>query len=136
MKDLSLSTNEFGAVAGEFVLPEGLRNGRFSIKIKSGSVETDDYFRVDEFVLPTFDLAFDEIERLYLPGDTVKISGVVRSYSSHSLSSAKALFTSVYAGDVLSEGSLKIAADGRFEILVPSSSDDWQYINTNVKIID
>lgn len=136
LKDLSLSTNEFGAVAGEFVLPEGLRNGRFSIKIKSGSVETDDYFRVDEFVLPTFDLAFDEIKRLYLPGDTVKISGVVRSYSSHSLSSAKALFTSVYAGDVLSEGSLKIAADGRFEILVPSSSDDWQYINTNVKIID
>lgn len=136
LQDLSLSTNEFGAVAGKFALPSGLKNGIFYIKVKSGLLEAFEPFRVDEFVLPTFDLTFDDIKQLYLPGDTVRVGGAVKSYSGHSLSSAKAVYTAEYAGKVLAEGSIEIAPDGRFEVVVPSSSDDWQYININVKITD
>ncbi len=86
-----LVTNEFGSISGEFVLPNGLRNGTFTLGVREqdgrhlGTV----YFRVDEFVLPTFDLSFDTRKELYLVGDQVPVSGKLESYSGHSLTGAR-----------------------------------------------
>ena len=82
----TLTTNEWGAVSGSFVLPEGLRNGRFELEAEGLGY---DWFRVDEFVLPTFELKFDSHEELYLVGDEVPVSGSLVSYSGHNLTGAR-----------------------------------------------
>ena len=86
-----LVTNEFGSVSGEFVLPKGQRNGQFTLSVreKGGSLGGSTSFRVDEFVLPSFDLRFDTREELFLVGDQIPVSGKLESYSGHSLAGAR-----------------------------------------------
>ncbi len=55
-----------------------------------GNVAGRSYLRVDEFVLPSFDLSFDKSDILYFPGDTVVVSGKVKSFSGHRLSGVSA----------------------------------------------
>lgn len=136
LKEIKLATNEFGSVSGEFALPKGLRNGMFEVKVKSGAAEYYDRIRVDEFVLPTYDLVFDNNKKLYLPGDTVTVTGKINSYSGHSLSSAKVVYTASNFGEVLSEGEIEVGNDGKFILKVPSSPEDMQYINVNIKVTD
>ena len=87
-----LVTNGFGSISGAFVLPRDLRNGNFAIIVRengSGRIGSAD-FRVDEFVLPTFDLSFDpREEKLYLEGDRIPVTGRLNSYSGHSLTGAR-----------------------------------------------
>ena len=86
VETLQGTTNEWGSVAGAFVLPSGLRNGFFALEAADiGS----DWFRVDEFVLPSFDLGFDAQEGLCLVGDTVAVCGRLVSYSGHPMSGMK-----------------------------------------------
>lgn len=137
LTSVELKTNEFGSVAGSFALPKGLRNGMFSIKVVSGPFIKSENFRVDEFILPTFELSFNNIEELYLPGDKVKVTGRVSSYSGHNLSEAKLVYETTLHNDILGGGEAKIKDDGSFEISIDSRPEqDWQYINLNVKIID
>ena len=83
----SLKTNAFGSVSGEFAIPKDLRGGYFSIHIKSGkTLYGNEYFRVDEFAIPTFDLTFEKSDKLYLVGDEVPVLGTLKSYSGHPLS--------------------------------------------------
>ena len=80
-----LKTNDWGSVSGTFAIPTGLRGGYFHIEIKDLASKM---FRVDEFVLPSFDLSFDPLTELYLPGRDVPVSGSVQSYSGHNLTGA------------------------------------------------
>lgn len=90
IEEKSFRTNDFGSFAGEFVIPKGRRNGLFKIAVANGDKEiTSRMFRVEDFVLPTFDLTFDEQESLYFAGDSVTVSGKVESLSGHSLASAR-----------------------------------------------
>ena len=112
----TLQTNEFGSVAGSFVLEPCGKGGLYTLSAVCGSqVLADRMLRVDEFVLPTYGLVWDEPERFYLAGDRVRISGTVRSYSGHSLSNASLSYTLRSNGEAVS-GVLKPDADGRFAI--------------------
>ena len=83
----SLKTNLFGSISGEFAIPKDLRGGYFSIHIKSGkTLYGSEYFRVDEFAIPTFDLTFEKSDKLFLVGDEVPVLGTLKSYSGHPLS--------------------------------------------------
>ncbi len=79
----ALTTNAWGTASGQFVLPRGLRNGYFELEVEGLASE---YFRVDEFALPSFDLRFDPLDGLFLVGDSIPVSGSALSYSGHSLS--------------------------------------------------
>ena len=126
-----LSTNEWGAVSGEFTIPEGLRGGRFRLEVVGlGS----DYFRVDEFVLPTFDLSFDPLTELYLAGSEVPVSGKVVSYSGHNLSGARVALTVSRYGDVVFEKEESLGADNRFAFQYPTSGSG--YYSVRVKVTD
>ena len=108
--------NGFGSAAGRFVLDNIERNGRhFLDVVYKGMTVGNKTVTVDEFVLPTYDLQFDEPDRLYLLGDTVTVSGVLKSFSGHSLSSATVRY-SLNINREHEEGLLEIAPDGRFEI--------------------
>lgn len=114
-------TNEFGSVSGAFSLPKGLRNGYFRLAVFSdGHILTDEHFRVDEFVLPTFTLSFDRNEKLYFPGDEVTVSGRVTGYSGHSMTGASLAVKVQRFGTVIQEMDLSPEADGSFSITFPA----------------
>ncbi|MBO4454890.1 MAG: hypothetical protein J5759_00400 [Bacteroidales bacterium] len=120
----SLKTNEFGSIEGSFELAGISRGGMFCLKLYQGGTCVDDhYVRVDEFVLPTFELTWDADNRLYLPGDVVKVSGKVTSYSGHNLGSVRAYYK-VQGED---EGELELKPDGRFSFEYQTSKSSYYY---------
>lgn len=109
-------TNAFGSVAGSFSLPTGLRNGYYRLEMSGvGS----DGFRVDEFVLPSFDLAFDPADQLCFPGDEMPVSGRLISYSGHPMSGVKLRARVTRYGDSVREETLSVDADNRFQFRFP-----------------
>ncbi len=114
--EISLSTNSFGSVAGEFPIPSGLRNGMFSIEIDGEEYGGDKYFRVDEFIAPTFGIGFDDVGRLYFPGDTVRVSGQLTAYSGHMISDAHLRYKVDSWGGRVSEGEAAFDGEGRFTV--------------------
>lgn len=134
-----LTTNEFGSLAGKFALPKGLRNGYWYVNVLTGGKKllTVKPVRVDEFVLPTFDLEFDKTETLFFPGDEVAVSGHVRSLSGHPVSSANAVYEVTSYGDKIDSGKLKMSSDGSFVISFKALSSQWsRYYNVEVRISD
>ena len=133
----TLITNEFGSVAGSFDIPSGVRNGMFSIEAELGNGSVSGTFRVDEFVLPAFDLEFDETDRIYLPGDNLVFSGKLVSYSGHSLSGASVSYSIGSWGSVKEEGTMEIGADGSFRKEFRTSADDsWRSYTLNLIVND
>ncbi|MGH2642721.1 MAG: alpha-2-macroglobulin family protein, partial [Chitinophagaceae bacterium] len=76
---LPLVTNDFGSVAGSFVLPTGLLNGQMHIAIKNP--DTFNYFSVEDYKRPTFYLQWDTVAHAYQLGDDVMVKGNVISYN-------------------------------------------------------
>ena len=109
-------TNAFGAASGEFVLPTGLRNGYFTLEVESDDDDLAyEQFRVDEFVLPSFDLVFDKYDgKLYVEGDEVPVSGRLVSYSGHPLSGARIALKVNHFQEVVLEEELEVGADNTF----------------------
>ncbi|MCI6327382.1 MAG: MG2 domain-containing protein, partial [Bacteroidales bacterium] len=133
----TLITNEFGSVAGSFDIPSGVRNGMFSIEAELGNGSVSGTFRVDEFVLPAFDLEFDETDRIYLPGDNLVFSGKLVSYSGHSLSGASVSYSIGSWGSVKEEGTMEIGTDGSFRKEFRTSADDsWRSYTLNLIVND
>lgn len=133
-----LTTNEFGSAAGDFVLKRGGRNGMYTLTIKNrrnGTV-TSRKVRVDDFVLPTFELAWTPDEQFYLPGDEICVTGRIRSYSGHPVSSAKAEYYVERYGDSYASGELVPAQDGTFSIKFPACDYDFCYYHVTVKVTD
>lgn len=121
-----LKTNEFGSVNGEFALGGSSRGGMFNLRLSdSGGTITSRRVRVDEFVLPTFELIWDEDNTLYLAGDNVKISGKVSSYSGHNLGSVRA----GYETDGFGSGPVELRPDGTFsfDIHVPANTSRYGF---------
>lgn len=134
-----LTTNEFGSLAGKFALPKGLRNGYWYVNVLTGGkmLLTVKPVRVDEFVLPTFDLEFDKTETLFFPGDEVAVSGRVRSLSGHPVSSANAVYEVTSYGDKINSGKLKMSSDGSFVVSFKALPSQWsRYYNVEVRISD
>ena len=133
---LDLTTNDWGSVSGQFVIPKGVRGGMFTLHV--GDLEANDYqsasFRVDEFVLPSFDLTFENLKELYLPGSEVPVSGTVRSYSGHSLAGARVSVLVEYYNKVVLEEEKDLDASGVFSFRFPAH-EAGQY-GATVKIKD
>ena len=107
----TLKTNDMGSIDGSFALSGISRGGRFRIEVFDGKNSIGEtYVRVDEFVLPTFELTWDSDNRLYLPGDLVKFSGKVVSYSGHNLGNVRAYYS--IQGE--KDGELELRPDGSF----------------------
>jgi len=136
-----LKTNEFGSVAGQFLLPTDRRKGEYEIKVESTrELLASSYIQVDEYVLPTFTLTFDRQEKFYFPGDEVRFSGVLKSYSGHSLSGADVRYSASVNHDVVASGKLSLKSDGSFSITVPKTqkkNTEWySYATVTVSVTD
>lgn len=133
-----LSVNEFGAAAGEFDLSDIEKGGIYSIAAIGGdqNILGNKDIRVDEFVLPTYELVWDKTDRFYLPGETIKVSGTVKAYSGHSLSGAKIEYkvNSFWKG--LTSGTLTVGENGHFEIEFDGTDQPWGIYKVDAKVID
>lgn len=138
-----LTTDKFGAVSGEFNLPSGKKMGSWRLDMRYEKQQlTSKRIVVDEYELPNYELHFDKVDKMYFPGDTVKISGKVASYSGHSLSSAQIKWE--VKGRYWNRGSsysrsgeCGVASDGSFSFDFDSEkvSGDMYYI-VSVLVID
>ena len=130
-----LITNEFGSVSGEFVLDGIRRNGYHSISVLSGDKRIGfAALTVDEFVLPTFDVAFEKTDKHFLPGDVIEVKGKVTSYSGHSLASSTMTAKVTLEDRVVMEETLAIGPDGTFEIQFTDVSDDDVYSPYEIEV--
>lgn len=137
VSEQKLKTNEFGSVAGSFKLPESGRNGICTIQLHYGKdYVSDTYIRVDDFVLPTFELEWDTDTELRFHGEELNVSGRIQSYSGHSLSGADIKYSITKNGDVVKSGSLSIDGKGRFSIPFQTENIPWVIYRINVKVTD
>ena len=137
----TLRVNEMGSVAGYFVLPEGGMNGRYTLRLGAGGkVLASSDLTVDEFVLPTFGITFDEDGCIYFPGDTVTVSGKIESYSGQSLAATAVTCSVSLWGEVTEEKTLPVADDGSFSVSFRSgdgkNSSGYFYHLVTVKAVD
>jgi uncharacterized protein YfaS (alpha-2-macroglobulin family) len=139
-------SNEWGSIAGEFILPQGLLNGNFSIQ--SDKVQTRAYFRVEEYKRPTFDIRFDKNEKAYRLGDEVRMKGNAKTFSGVNLQETKVqyritrsshwLFSRIWRQPLqIADGEVLTQEDGSFEIAfiadsIPEdrSREDAAYVYT------
>lgn len=138
LSEKSIETNEFGSVAGEFMLDGIRRNGYHSLSVRYGNrLLGDAVLTIDEFVLPTFDLTFDKQDKALLPGDTVVVSGKLKSCSGHPLSSADVEAEVTLGRKVVVKRKLNVAADGSFSLSFSDVSDENTYsYETEVRVTD
>lgn len=138
VESVDLITNDFGSMSGWFVLSKGERNGDFTIRVVTDSeTAVSKSIRVDEFVLPTFDVAFDDIDKQYFPGDEVVVTGKVTSYSGHPVASGKAVYEVGTYGSNVASGPLEMGSDGTFRIGFKAVDEDYRVLyRVSVRITD
>ena len=126
-------TNEYGSIAGAFVLPQGVLPGLFSLRTESGTVS----FRVEEYKRPTFEVTFDPVEGSYRFGEEVTIRGKAVAYSGVTLQDASVAYRITRqqswwrfwggAPEQFTEGIVTSDDQGGFEIrFTPEKSDTEQ----------
>jgi len=114
---IDLKTNAFGSVAWEWSIPKGERNGLWNIEIvHKKQTLTRSSFRVDDFVLPTFEITFDPQEGPYLPDSAFVVKGKVESYSGHPVDGISLEGSVTRNGSVSWRGSVPTDKDGSFQI--------------------
>lgn len=124
---LTLTANEFGAVAGGFLLPKDVLGGTWRLQLLDGKKYlASTGFLVGDIVLPTFDATFDPITRLILPGEEFPVEGTVTMLSGHPASGAKIAWKAdKEAGETTCE------ADGRFRIVL-HPQESWISLQMDV----
>ena len=82
-----LTANQFGSAAASIPLPKGRRNGLYSAQVLQGKDNSllQEYFRVDDFILPSFYLDFDHPAEIPKKGQPFQVTGRIVSYSEHAV---------------------------------------------------
>ncbi len=107
VKMLDLKLNEFGAVSGEFKIPNNGLTGEFSIDVDESSeyeskfYEKEDFdidynnsvtISVEEYKRPKFETDFKPITESFKINDSVKISGFAKAFSGANVTDAKVVY--------------------------------------------
>lgn len=137
VSEKKLSTNDFGSLAGEFVLPQGGLNGQYQIRVGNGT----QYFSVEEYKRPTFQVTFDKLEGTYTFGDKVKIVGRAENFSGIKLQGATVdynitrnpMMRWMYSpSENVDNGTIVTKEDGSFEIAfsIPENDTKKSWFNS------
>ncbi len=130
VSEIKLKTNEFGSISGGFALDGKGRNGNYRISVYEGEKSlASSIFKVDEFILPSYDLTFNKPEKLYLPGDEVRVTGRVRSFSGHGFDGLTAQAEIKVNYRKVDEKPVVIAPDGSFELAFTAGGKDDSYVS-------
>lgn len=94
VKTLSLKTNDYGSVAGEFILPSGGLNGQFYIELEADEFDlsSETYFSVEEYKRPKFETKFNPVTETYKVNDSVTVKGTALAYAGSNITNAKVVY--------------------------------------------
>lgn len=129
-----LRTNEFGSFNGSFALPLNSLNGLYTIDCASSSKSFacnnfSARFQVAEYKRPTFEVKFDPYELPYKLGDTVTLTGKVRTLTDLPVDEADVKVTikhrcfSRFREEPKQEKFVKTDAEGCFSVDIPLAGD-------------
>ena len=124
-----LVTNALGAASGCFVLPKGLRNGYFALEAEGLAYDS---FRVDEFVLPGYEVIFDKLEEFFMAGDSIPVSGRLQSYSGHSLAGARVAVKVVRYRETVYEDVREADSNSHFRFDFPTRETGYYHATVTV----
>ena len=91
IKETSLKTNEFGSVAGEFILPSDGLTGQFSIELIATTTAST-YFSVEEYKRPKFETKFEPVTETFKVNDSVTVKGTALAYAGSNITDAKVVY--------------------------------------------
>ena len=84
-----LTTDEYGLVNTEFLLPVKGISGMYSVRVGN----EPHYFQVEEYKRPTFQVEFPKIEQNYRDGDTLTVRASATSYAGVPVQGARVHYT-------------------------------------------
>jgi len=101
---LSLRTNEFGSVQGEFKIPKNVLTGEFEITLDEDFEENSPYYdvyfndtyaevRVEEYKRPKFEVIFNDIDSTYVLNDSVQLKGKAKAFFGGNITNAQVKYT-------------------------------------------
>ena len=100
VKEIELTTNEFGSVTGEFIIPENNLNGNYEIYIDEDFDQDSDYFHTDfddaykrisveEYKRPTFEVELTNLDSTYVVNDSISVKGKATAFFGGNITNAK-----------------------------------------------
>jgi len=92
VKTIQLKSNEYGSVAGEFILPNGGLTGNFSIRLSSNNLSTSTNISVEEYKRPKFETNFKPITETIKINDSVTVNGEALAFAGSTISNAKVVY--------------------------------------------
>lgn len=91
VSELELKTNEFGSVAGEFILPNDGLTGNFTIELTCGR-KGYTYFSVEEYKRPKFKPEFQPITETFKVNDSITVKGKAVAFAGSNITDAKVVY--------------------------------------------
>ncbi|WP_261975585.1 alpha-2-macroglobulin [Olleya sp. ITB9] len=89
---LNLTTNDFGSVSGEFILPNDGLTGNYSIKISNNNVYGNTSIAVEEYKRPKFETNFKPITETIKVNDSVTVTGEAIAFAGSKITDAKVIY--------------------------------------------
>ncbi|TWO31663.1 alpha-2-macroglobulin [Seonamhaeicola sediminis] len=96
LAELELTTNEFGSISGEFILPNNGLNGKYYIELWSDSdkidIDMEHSFSVEEYKRPKFETKFKPVTETFKINDSITATGTALAYAGSNISNAKVVY--------------------------------------------
>ncbi|GAO44815.1 alpha-2-macroglobulin family protein [Flavihumibacter petaseus] len=87
---LELTSNDYGSFSGQFTLPPGGLNGSFRLQARHSA--GSQYFRVEEYKRPKFEVTLEKPAIDFRLMDAVKISGLAKAYAGNAINNTNFKF--------------------------------------------
>lgn len=121
------TTDEYGTASVDFELPKEGKTGLYSISVNGTASE---YFRVEEYKRPTFEITFPKVNEKYNWGDTVVVKATAKTYAGIPVQGAKVEYQVTRrnqlwwwgagsAGQLVKTDSCVTREDGTFDVEIP-----------------
>ena len=121
------TTDEYGTASVDFELPKEGKTGQYSISVNGTASE---YFRVEEYKRPTFEITFPKVNEKYTWGDTVVVKASAKTYAGVPVQGAKVEYQVTRrnqlwwwgagsAGQLVKTDSCVTREDGTFDVEIP-----------------
>ena len=121
------TTDEYGTASVDFELPKEGKTGQYSISVNGTASE---YFRVEEYKRPTFEITFPKVNEKYNWGDTVVVKATAKTYAGVPVQGAKVAYQVTRrnqlwwwgagsAGQLVKTDSCVTREDGTFDVEIP-----------------
>ncbi|MEP3837994.1 MAG: MG2 domain-containing protein [Algibacter sp.] len=95
LKTLEFKTNEFGSVAGEFILPNNGLTGMYRLEFNTDSkkyLRSTTSFSVEEYKRPKFEAKFTPVTETYKINNEITIKGNALAYTGNNITDAKVVY--------------------------------------------